>query len=259
MAGENGQQKPREPRDGVTPVQGVSGGRLLERTSVIDAIVADIKGKVISGEWKDGDILSSQDELARNMGVSRASLREALNRLSLMGLIEMRHGSGTYVRTPRVRDYMSPLTSLLIVDRTSAQELLQARLYVESGIATLAAMNATEEDLKLLGSLVEQMRLDAEAGDADGFVERDASFHLAIAQGSRNSVLMKVAEIIRELIPPLIRAFRTVFPHRVPDVVAQHTRVYNAIVARDPEAARQAMEEHIKYLAYLNELGSEPA
>ena len=258
MTDENGQSG-RDERNGQNAVFGTGSGHLLERTSIIDTIVAEIKGRIISGELKNGDALPSQDEFARTLGVSRASLREALHRLGLMGLIEMRHGSGTYVRTPHARDYMSPLTSLLIVDRAAAKELLQARLYVESGLAALAASNATEEDLTLLGILIEQMRLDAEAGDADGFVERDARFHMAIAEGSRNSVLMKVAEIIRELIPALIRTFRMAFPSSVPEAVAQHIRIYEAIRARDPEAARRAMEEHISYLARLNEQEPEDA
>src|SRR5450756_208894 len=95
------------------------GGRAsaFERTSVIDSIVAELKTKIASGELKDGDMLTSQDELARSLGVSRTSLREALNRLSLMGLVEMRHGSGTYVKTARPQDLMNSLSSLLIMDQ----------------------------------------------------------------------------------------------------------------------------------------------
>jgi GntR family transcriptional repressor for pyruvate dehydrogenase complex len=235
----------------------VSGGRLLERTTVIDAVVSEIKGKIISGELKDGDMLASQDELARNLGVSRASLREALNRLSLMGLIEMKHGSGTFVRTSRARDYMNPLTSMLIMDAASAEELLQARLYIESGLAALAATNASDEDLRLMRVLVEQMRRDAEAEDSAGFVDRDARFHLVLAESARNPVLMKVAEIIRELLPAFITRFRTAFPQRVPAVVEQHARVYEAVRDRNPEAARRAMEEHLGFLMQLNREGGE--
>ena len=111
---------PGEPSLSRGQVTGAGGRRLFERTTVIDSIVAEIKGKIVFGELKDGDMLASQDELARILAVSWASLREALNRLSLMGLVEMRHGSGTYVKTARPHDLMNSLSSLLIMDQSSS-------------------------------------------------------------------------------------------------------------------------------------------
>ncbi len=230
-----------------------SGGRwLVERTTVIDSIVAEIKGKIASGELKDGDMLASQDELARILGVSRASLREALNRLSLMGLVEMRHGSGTFVKTTRPQDLMNSLSSLLIMDQSSAGELLQARFYVEGALAALAAVEATDDEVKGLQGLLERMELSFANNQADDFIELDAQFHMLIAESSKNRVLMKVLEIIREILPLCIRRFHVTFPESVPTTLKYHRGIYEAIRAHDPAAAKQQIEAHIGFLMQLN-------
>ncbi len=244
--------KPTEPRGARGQPINLNGGRLFERTTVIDSIVAEIQGKILSGELKDGDTLASQDELARALGVSRASLREALSRLSLMGLVEIRHGSGTFVKTAKPPDFMNPLSSLLIMDQDSAAELLQARFYIESPVAALAAVNATEEQVAEIGSLVERMRHAYRTEDADGFVALDTRFHVLIAESSGNRVLMKVLEIIRNLLPLCIRRFHLSFPARIPISMRYHEEIYEGIKARDASAAREAMERHIGYLMQLN-------
>ncbi len=242
-----------EPRSGRAQHVTINTTGLFGRTTVIDGIVAEIKGKIVSGELKDGDVLASQDELARALGVSRASLREALNRLTLMGMIEMRHGSGTYVRTARPRDFMNSLSPLVIMDRASAAEVLQARFHVESAVAALAARNATRKDVERLRSLVEQMEKSYASGTSDDFVVLDAQFHMVIAESSQNRVLMKVLEVIREILPQCIRRFHLTFPERVPTTMGYHRAIFEAIARHDPAAARRNMEGHIGFLIQLNE------
>ncbi len=220
----------------------------MERTSLIDSIVAEIKDKIISGELKEGDTLGSQDDLAKTMGVSRASLREALNRLSLMGLIETRQGSGTFVKTIKPVDFMKSLSSLLIMDQASASELLYARLYVESAVAELAAKNSTEEDLQKLKSLLKSMENDLREGDLESYITRDVQYHMLIAESSKNRVLVKILETIRDILRQFIKKFFLAMPSSVSDSMAYHKRVYEAIRDHDPTAARERMEEHIKSL-----------
>lgn len=220
----------------------------MERTSLIDSIVAEIKDKIISGELKEGDTLGSQDDLAKTMGVSRASLREALNRLSLMGLIETRQGRGTFVKTIKPVDFMKSLSSLLIMDQASASELLYARLYVESAVAELAAKNSTEEDLQKLKSLLKSMENDLREGDLESYITRDVQYHMLIAESSKNRVLVKILETIRDILRQFIKKFFLAMPSSVSDSMAYHKRVYEAIRDHDPTAARERMEEHIKSL-----------
>ena len=229
----------------------LGGGRLFERTSVIDGIVAEIRAKIVAGELKDGDALPSQDEMARALGVSRASLREALHRLVLMGLVEMRHGSGTFVRTARPQDLMNSLSSLLILDRSSAAELLEARFHVESALAALAAMNATEEDLERIARLIERIEAHWEHLDIDSYMPLDTQLHLAFAQASHNPVLVKVLEILWDVLPRRIRHITAT--EQIPDYLAFHRAIYAAIASRDPAAARREIERHVEYLIRVNQ------
>lgn len=217
----------------------------MERTTLIDSIVAEIRDKVISGELKEGQMLASQDDLAKEMGVSRASLREALNHLRLMGLIETRHGSGSVVRRKTPVAFIDSLSSLLTMDRASAAELLDARLYLESAVVAVAAKNASEEDLKGMKQLVKGMERDFKVGDIESFTSRDVQFHMLIAQSTKNRVLAKVVEIIREILRQFIKKFFATVPASVSDAIEYHKLIYEAIKDRDPEGAQRHMEAHI--------------
>ena len=217
----------------------------MERTTLIDSIVAEIRDKVISGELKEGQMLASQDNLAKEMGVSRASLREALNHLRLMGLIETRHGSGSVVRRKTPVAFIDSLSSLLTMDRASAAELLDARLYLESAVVAVAAKNASEEDLKGMKQLVKGMERDFKVGDIESFTSRDVQFHMLIAQSTKNRVLAKVVEIIREILRQFIKKFFATVPASVSDAIEYHKLIYEAIKDRDPEGAQRHMEAHI--------------
>lgn len=220
----------------------------MERFSLIDSIVKDIKDKIITGELKDGDILGSQDDLANTMGVSRASLREALNRLSLMGLIETRQGSGTFVKAIKPVDFMKSLSSLLIMDQASAKELLDARLHIESVVAALAAKNSTEEDIKRTKAVLDGMENDLREENLESYIARDVQFHMSIAESSKNRVLVKVVEIIRDILHQFIHKFFLTMPSSVSISIGYHRKIYEAIKNHDPIEARNHMEDHIKSL-----------
>ena len=217
----------------------------MERTTLIDSIVAEIRDKVISGELKEGEMLASQDNLAKEMGVSRASLREALNHLRLMGLIETRHGSGSVVRRKTPVAFINSLSSLLTMDRASAAELLDARLYLESAVVAVAAKNASEEDLKGMKQLVKGMERDFKVGDIESFTSRDVQFHMLIAQSTKNRVLAKVVEIIRDILRQFIKKFFATVPASVSDAIEYHKLIYEAIKDGDAEGAQRHMEAHI--------------
>lgn len=220
----------------------------MERISLIDTIVVEIKDKIISGELKDGDMLASQDDLAKTMGVSRASLREALNRLALMGLIKTKQGRGTFVKRATPLHFMNSLSSLLIMDQASAAELLDARLHIEPAVAALAAKHSTEGDIKRIKAVLRGMEADLRVGDLESYISRDVQLHILIAESSKNRVLVKVLEIIRDLLRQFIHKFFITVPPGVSTSIKYHKNIYEAIKRHDPVEARKHMEEHIKSL-----------
>jgi GntR family transcriptional repressor for pyruvate dehydrogenase complex len=222
---------------------------MLERTRLIDNIISEIKNKIIQGELNDGDMLASQDELAKTMGVSRASLREALNRLELMGLIESQQGRGTFVRTIAHTDFMNPLSSFLIMDKESAVDLLEARGYIEGAVAALAANNASEDDLEKLEQVLKRMEQACSSEDLKNFIAMDVQFHMLVAECSKNRIMAKIGEIIRDLLRQLINKFFETVASSVSDTMSHtimlHRNVYEAIRRRDARSARRHMEIHI--------------
>lgn len=221
----------------------------MKRVSLVDSIVEEIKNKIISGEFKDGDMLESQDMLAKSMNISRPSLREALRRLQLMGLIEFKHGRGTFVKTLQPKDYMSPISGFLPVDKKSAFELLEARLYLEGSVAALAAQKATKSDIEKLEEVLKKMTIAGENLNVEEFVRLDVKFHLLIAHGSRNRILFQVVDILRGLLHKLItRVFDTNRDHlnmTFSHTLEYHSQILESIKSRNAAKARKIMEKHI--------------
>ena len=221
----------------------------MKRVSLVDSIVEEIKNKIISGELKDGDMLSSQDELAKSMQISRPSLREALRRLQLMGLIEFQHGRGTFVKTVQPQDFMNPISGFLPIDKKTASELLEARLYLESSVAALAALKATDQDIKSLEGVLDKMELAAKRLDVKEFAVQDVKFHLLVAEGSRNKIMLQVVNILRGLLQKLVNRVFDAHLDRLEETfahtIAYHNEILDAIKLHSVSKARLAMEKHI--------------
>jgi GntR family transcriptional repressor for pyruvate dehydrogenase complex len=182
------------------------------------------------------------------MGVSRGTLREALNQLVLMGIIEMRQGSGTYVRSITPSSFMESLSAALLMDRNSAGELLDARLYIEGAVAFLAAKKATDGEIRALKNILDHMRKALKANSIEDFINKDVEFHIAIAKSSKNRVLMRVVQTIRDILYHFIADYFAVMPESVNNAMYYHTRIYRAIENRDPPEAKKQMESHIHSL-----------
>jgi GntR family transcriptional repressor for pyruvate dehydrogenase complex len=182
------------------------------------------------------------------MGVSRGTLREALNQLVLMGIIEMRQGSGTYVRSITPSSFMESLSPALLMDRSSAAELLDARLYIEGAVAFLAAKKATDREIQGLKKILDQMREALKANSIEDFINKDVEFHIAIAKSSKNRVLLRVVQTIRDILYHFIADYFTAMPDTVRNAVDYHTKIFRAIENRDPPEAKKQMESHIHSL-----------
>lgn len=166
----------------------------------------------------------------------------------LMGIIEMRQGSGTYVRSITPSSFMESLSPALLMDRSSASELLDARLYIEGAVAYLAAKKATDGEVQELKRILSQMRKALKENNAEDFINSDVEFHIAIAKCSKNRVLMRVVQTIREVLYQFIADYFTVMPDTIKNAMDYHTRIYKAIECQDSVEAKKQMESHIHSL-----------
>lgn len=207
------------------------------------AIVDRIKASIDRGELRPGDRLPPERELARHLGVSRLSVREAIKVLCAMGLLEVRPGEGTFVRRATADSLVDPVLLGHLVEEGTLVELTEVRMVIEVEMAGLAAARATDEDIEALTAIHQRMADQIARGE--NFLDADREFHVALCEATRNGVLQKVYEGIMDLIDHLRR--RT---YHVPgvDIRARdtHQAILDAVRARDPAAARDAMRRHME-------------
>ena len=197
-------------------------------------VQARLQALIEAGEYKQNDRLPSESELARTYDVSRSVIREALMSLQALGLTASQSGRGTFVVSDRVR-------VPLLMGRYSPAHIREVRRCVEIPAARLAAEKRTDRDVGELAAILARM------ADADDPAKRnrfDASFHIAIASGSGNPLIVKLVEDLRAVLEEHSLAVARA-PHRRKEAAAEHARIYEAIVDRDPDAAAAAMEAHL--------------
>jgi GntR family transcriptional regulator, transcriptional repressor for pyruvate dehydrogenase complex len=210
--------------------------------------VDEFRDRIVRGEFKEGQKLSSQDKLALKMGVSRVTLREALHQLMLMGLIEMRQGSGTYIKSITPSTYMNSLSPALLMDRNSVNELLEARFHIESTVASLAAKRAQPKEVLELKKILDAKRADLHAENLKDFAKRDVEFHMQVAKSAKNRVMLKVVQTIREVLFQFMADFFSAMPDTVYHAINYHNRIYHAVERGDGIEAKKWMEAHIRSL-----------
>ena len=224
-----------------------------QRVNLINFVVSEIKTGIMDGRYAEGELLPPQERMAAELGVSRATLREAFNQLSMMGLVEIKHGVGSYAKRPKPSDFFDKFSSLVIMDRQSAEELLQARSIIEPSVTALAAINATKQDkIEILKSL-ELMEKEFKTGRIENYKEKDHKLHINISTASHNQVLINVVIAIRELLPAAIDRAFVQSDELVASAMDYHRKIYEAIENRDPDSAKRLMEEHLLTVRRLHD------
>jgi len=216
----------------------------IENKRLYRQIAEQIARLIESKEFPVGTKLPSERELAELTGVSRPSVREALIALEVEGLVEVRGGSGVMVVARRSLPRETPSAS---APTPGPFAVLKARSIIESEVACLAAANASTEHLQLLKSHLAEMR--AWETHCPAAMAADARFHLTLAAASGNEVLVMVVQQLWELrTGELYLQFESHFTGEAiwAQTIEEHIDIMNAVASRDPEAARQAMRNHVK-------------
>ena len=208
-----------------------------------EQVAEQIQRLIASGALRPGDRLPPERELAEKFGVGRSSLRDAIRTLEVMGIVESRHGSGTVVRDLSTDALVVPLASVLAEKRGLVAELLDVRRMIEPALAARAAANATEEELSRLDDILR--RQDEKVRRGEPSIEEDSEFHYAIALAARNSVVLRVLDVLMDLLRES-RARSLQVPGRPERSCAGHRRILRAIKRRDGAAAEAAVRKHLK-------------
>jgi GntR family transcriptional regulator, transcriptional repressor for pyruvate dehydrogenase complex len=197
-------------------------------------------------ELPPGTKVPSERELTKELGVGRSTVREALNGLAMMGVVEIRHGQGVFVTAQPV-GLSEPSAITAALEQGITHEFIEARLIVEVEVARLAARRRTDEDLARLEAALEEQERRLR-GDLDALVDVAASFNVLLADAAHN-----------DLLSAMIQSFVSLMLERGPRVysldgfgewdIREHRGLFEAVRDRDPERAARLMREHIEELA----------
>jgi DNA-binding FadR family transcriptional regulator len=218
----------------------VDWSKLRARTvHVSDGLSATLEQMIADGTIPADERLPSERELAKTLGVSRTTLREALHQLELKGLIDRRPGRGTMVVDRGREEHAESLLARLGSSERTLREVMDLRAVIEPPIAARAADRRTAGDLAELRELLERLERETSTTRAAAL---DVQFHEAIARATHNPMLMRLTEFARDWIDAS-RTRRS--PSRRRRSIADHREILAAIEARDAARAEQAMRDHI--------------
>lgn len=220
-------------------------GPAPRRTGVtVDAVTHYVRSRIERGDLKPGDRLPPERDLAAQIGVSRPTVRTALRSLATMGVVQSKQGAGTFITAGPPALASEPLGLLAALHGLSRDGLFEARLVLEVGSSALAADRASGDDLAAMSEEVTGMF--ASIGEPLTFLRHDVRFHRAIAAASGNPVL----GVLIDMLGSLFYERRSETIQRATDLretADAHRRIYQAIRARDRDAAIEAMGEHLRH------------
>jgi GntR family transcriptional repressor for pyruvate dehydrogenase complex len=220
---------------------------MLEPVAPREAPSVEIARKLLdyllSGQVKPGDRLPSERQLAETLGVGRSAVRDALRPLLLLGVLEARQGDGTYLRKPESVLLPQAVEWGLLLGEHTTSDLVEARTYLETATAELAAQRRDEGDLVQIRAQL--ARIAKTNLKPEEFVEADLAFHLRIAEASRNLVLFGTLASIQSLLRVWISRVITAAGDTGPSY-QEHIPIFDAIEQGDAQAAAAAMSSHME-------------
>jgi GntR family transcriptional repressor for pyruvate dehydrogenase complex len=207
-----------------------------------DEVVAHLVGLIESGVLRPGHRLVSERELAAQIGVSRTSVRAGLRSLAALGVVQTRQGAGTFITAGPPTLVGEPLRLVASLHGLGLSGLFEVRRVLEAGTAALAAERGTPDQIATISDEVTGMY--AALQDPQMFLDYDLRFHRAVAAAANNPMLGAIIEAVAALFFERRRA-TIERAHNLKESADMHRRIYQAIRARDQEAARRAMDEHV--------------
>ncbi len=213
----------------------------VRKDNISNQVFDQLLLQIIEGGWPPTTQMPSENELATILNVSRVSVRSALEKLEALGLIEKRHGEGSFVRKLSAESHMNSLLPMIALDNVDLLDVMEYRKILECGMMALVVENATSEDLQILESIIIEMERTKD--DSQMFAVEDIRFHSEIARMSGNSIINKVQGILKVILKasminiiPVVGTESGIYYHRL---------ILKAIAERDSKKACARMAEHL--------------
>lgn len=217
----------------------------IKRASISKEVSSQIARHIMENRLPPGSKLPSERQLVEQFGVGRSSVREALRTLEQAGLVTIKAGlqGGNYVAEPDHNRAANALSVVMWIDGATMEEALTAREIIEGNVARLAAMNATEEDLRKMATTIAETEKDLDS--VENYLASNLAFHVALAEAARNKVLLAMMHSTVQLMD---RALKAIVMNKdlIRTAVAGHKDIHEAISRRDGQAAEAALIVHVR-------------
>ena len=218
------------------------GFKIIKRNSNLEIIVQQIKEQIKKGILKPGGKLPSERKLADLLGVSRASVREAIQALAFSGYLEVIQGKGTYILEMAIK-YDEIVNFFSEFSNYSLDYLMEARIMLEGEFARLAALNANQEEIDLVERIFNEI---ASSKDLNSFVVKDLEFHLTIAKATHNPIMNGLMKIIGEMLYKETEKIIEMSRDTRENTIEITRDLVRAIKQRNAEQAKELMSKHIR-------------
>jgi len=229
-------------RDGVRLI------KPIKKTRIAEEVADRIRMFILDGTFPQGQPLPSERVLTQQFGVSRGSIRDAFRMLETIGLLETRHGRGTFPLELTVDRLVAPLASMMTFQQDLQDELLDVRRMFEPAVARAAAMRITDEDFADLQRILDIQQRKLKAGRSA--IVEDTAFHAVLARSTRNRVVVSLMATLNDLLVES-RTLSLKQKGRPAKSIEGHKEVIAALRRRDAEGAARAMSDHIDQIANL--------
>ena len=222
---------------------GIAVYKLVRTSRLYEQIVQQIEASIVKGDLKAGDQLPAERDLAQRFGVSRTAVREAVKALREKGLVEAYSGRGTFITDGTTQAVRQSLDLMVKIGQPEGStHLAEVRAIIEPEIAALAAARIQDPELTTMREAVATM--DRAGKDPEAYIEADLDFHLALAEGAANPLILSLLDSIVALLrEQRLRIFRV--PGGPERGQIYHKRILDAVERRDSEKAREAMRAHL--------------
>ena len=231
-------------------------------TRISDVVAGELEKRILEGSLKAGDRLLSERDLAIELGVSRPSLREAIQKLVSKGMLTKRHGGGNYVTDCLQAQFVDPWKEMLRRHPTLHGDMLEFRHMLESQAAHLAAERATDADIERLDAAYTALEKVYSGDDLTATINTDVAFHQVIAEAAHNVLIAhQTASLMRVIHGHVSSNLEHLHarPERWQQLQSQHRAIWMAIREHRPEMAAAAARTHIEFVRQSMEDGAKDA
>lgn len=227
----------------------------IKKKNLPEKIIEELRNLIESGQIKPGSKLPGERTLSAMLQVSRPSLREALRALNYLGIIENRHGEGTYLTDMTSQIPIEPLGFFLFLNKGSLMDTLEARIGIDSYAAALAAEHRTDKDLDKMRNAMEEAK--NAIGEPERFMAIDLDFHRIVSAATQNTIIEKVVNNLCNLFLPVrivLHRHERRTEYSIDYNYDYHEKIYQHIACKDPIRSSEAMRTHLIY--YRNKLAN---